>query len=591
MSRIEPHARQRLSAHTVALYGEEVGAEVAADLLVRLERFRAEHPRPAPPPPSERDVVLIAYPDHIREPDRPPLASLREFVGTHLAGLVSAVHLLPIHPWTSDDGFAVADYAAVDPAVGGWEDVEAFRPELGLMLDAVVNHISSAHPWARGWREGDPAFAGFIRTASPADDLSAVVRPRALPLLTPVETASGQRCVWTTFSPDQHDLDFATPEVLLAITDVLLDYVAHGATLLRLDAVAFLWKEVGTDCIHHPKTHEVVRLWRTVMDLVAPGTLIVTETNVPHEENVAYLGNGGDMADLVYQFPLAPLVLSAFTSGDASHLVAWARALPALEPGTSVLNVLGSHDGIGLRPAQGLIPPVEIARLVDRVRHHGGEVSFRGLPDGGVAPYELNSVYFDALNAPDEEEETAVARQVAAHCVALAMAGVPALYLHALLGSRNWAEGPALTGANRSINRRKLDRASLVAELDDPAGLRRRVLDGLGARIRARRAEPAFAPAAPQDVLDAPAPVLALRRTRPDGSAQVICVHSSSTEPVTVPLDGLPPGAVGVELCAATPDVTAGDDGRAAVDLPPLGVAWLRFAASTGTENPPPSAS
>jgi glucosylglycerate phosphorylase len=576
MARLEPSELDRLRRHLERLYGPEPADALAERFAELVTAHRAAHPSGTGAAPDEADVVLIAYPDHVRDPGVAPLRSLRELITSRLADLVSAVHLLPLHPWTSDDGFAVADFSRVDPGYGDWADVEAYRPDLGLMLDAVVNHVSAAHPWARGWREGDPRHAGFIRTEDPAADLTQVVRPRALPLLTPVPTVHGIEHVWTTFSEDQHDLDFANPQVLLAVTEVLLSYVAHGATMLRLDAVAFLWKEAGTPCIHHPSTYEIVRLWRTVVDLAAPGTLLLTETNVPHEENLTYLGSGSDQAHLVYQFPLAPLVLSAFATQDATPLTRWAAGLPALHPGTAFLNVLASHDGIGLRPAQGLLSPTEIARLVDRVRVHGGAVSFRALGDGGIAPYELNSVYFDALNPPEEPRDRAVARHVAAHSIVLALAGVPALYIHALLGSRNWQEGPQRTGLRRSINRQKLDRAELEADLDDPASLRSAVLAGLGARIRARRAEPAFAPSAPQRLLAAPAAVVAVERTRADGSARVVCLHSTSADPVTVPLGGLPAGAVGEELCGGA-SAAADAQGAAVVELPPLGVAWLRF--------------
>lgn len=576
MPSLEPRARDRILDHLRAIYGDDDAGRLGDRLVERLERFRATHPLPSRPDPDEGDVVLITYPDQVREPERAPLASLRELIEDRLADVISTVHLLPIHPSTSDDGFAVSDYAIVDPTWGTWADVEAFRPRFGLMLDAVVNHVSAGHPWAVGWRTGDPRFTGFIRTEDPEADLSAVVRPRALPLLTDVEAQHGVAHVWTTFSSDQHDLDFAVPEVLLAVTEVLLEYLARGGTMLRLDAVAFLWKEAGTSCIHHPKTHEIVRLWRTIIDLVAPGTRIVTETNVPHEENLAYLGSGGDQAHLVYQFPLAPLVLSAFATGDAGPLTRWARELAPLREGTAVLNVLASHDGIGLRPAQGVLTPSDIARLVDRVRAHGGAVSFRALPDGGVAPYELNSVYFDALNAPDEERATAVARHVAAHAVALSLAGVPAIYVHALLGSRNWREGPERTGAHRSINRSKLDRAALEAELDDPTSLRAQVLAGLRERIVARRGEPAFHPSGAQRVLDVPAPVIGIERIAPDGGVRVVCLHSTATRPVRVEVAGLPPGAPGVELCGRG-EVRVDADGVLRTALPPLGVAWYRM--------------
>jgi glycosidase len=575
---MEPLAA-RLRQHLDVVYP----SDVAARTTERLVELVAGAPRPRHPvhPPDERDVVLITYPDQVRDPagTATPLRCLRGLVDRRLDDVVTAVHLLPLHPSTSDDGFAVADYDAVDPAVGTWEDVAAFRPGLGLMLDAVVNHVSASHPWVRGWRRGDPRLAGFVRTADPAVDLSAVVRPRALPLLTPMETTRGVEDVWTTFSADQVDLDYREPDVLVAVTAVLLDYVARGATMLRLDAVAFLWKEEGTDCIHRPETHEIVKLWRTIIDEVEHGVRIVTETNVPHAENMAYLGRGDDQAHLVYQFPLAPLVLAAFTSGDATALTEWARSLPDMAPGTAVLNVLGSHDGIGLRPVQGLLPPAEIARLVDRVRAHGGAVSFRALADGGVAPYELNCVYFDALNPPDEVPHTAVARFLAAHSVPLVMAGVPALYVHALLGSRNWHEGPATTGAPRSINRQKLVVDQLERELAASDGLRRVVLDGIRARVAARRGEPAFHPEAPQRILAVHPQVFAVERTARDGTSRVLAVHNTGATPVTASLDGAPPDAAAEDLLGETGARTDGA-GACRVTLDGYEVRWLRFSAA-----------
>jgi glucosylglycerate phosphorylase len=568
----------RLAYNLRFVYDEQTAARTAASLRDLVEGFAVERRTPAAaavPEVDEQQVVLITYPDQVHEPGRAPLATLRSFLHDHLDGLRPTVHLLPVHPWTSDDGFAVADYTHVDPALGTWADVEAFRPEFGLMLDAVVNHVSAAHPWVTRWRDGDPDYAMFVRTADPADDLAAVVRPRTQPLLTAMETARGTEHVWTTFSADQVDLDYREPRVLIAVTGVLLDYLRHGATMLRLDAVAFLWKMAGTGCIHEPQTHAIVRLWRTVVDAVAPGTLIVTETNVPQGENLAYLGRGDDQAHVVYQFALSPLVLSAFTSGDARSLVRWAESLPEMAGGTTVLNILGSHDGIGLRPAQGLLPPQEIARLVDRVRAHGGAVSFRALPDGGVAPYELNSVYYDALNAPEDPEDLAIARFMAAHSVMLAMAGIPALYIHALIGSRNWVEGRHRTGLHRAVNRQKLARRALEAELADPTSLRSRVLEALRERIAVRCAEPAFHPRAAQRILSAPEEVFAVERSTVDGRSRVVCLHNTADHDVELAVDGLPGGAQVDDLCGGDP-IAAGTDGVARVTLPPYGVRWLR---------------
>ena len=287
--------RLRLQEHLSRIYGEHLADDVTGrfvQLLAEHARSRTE-PRPADLF-DETDVVLIAYGDQVRAPSEAPLATLGRFLRDHTRGVVSGLHLLPHFPATSDDGFAVADFAAVDPALGEWRHVEDLAADFRLMLDAVLNHTSASHPWFTGWLSGDPRYAGFYLDVDPATDLTSVVRPRTTPLLTPFESGEGTRHVWTTFSADQVDLNYANPEVLLAATKELLRYVGHGARMLRLDAVAFLWKQPGTPCIHLPQTHEIIRLWRTVLDAVAPGTLLVTETNVPHRENLTYFGNGAD---------------------------------------------------------------------------------------------------------------------------------------------------------------------------------------------------------------------------------------------------------------------------------------------------------
>jgi glucosylglycerate phosphorylase len=336
--------------------------------------------------------------------------------------------------------------------------------------------------------------------------------------------------VWTTFSADQVDLNYGNPAVLVAMTEVLLTYLTHGADIIRLDAIAFLWKRIGTACVHLAETHEVIRLWRALFDWVAPGALLITETNVPHDENVSYFGSGHDEAHLVYQFPLAPLVLSAFHLADASTLRDWARGLHTPSDTTSFFNFLGSHDGVGLRPAEGLLTQSEIQQLCELSKAHGGGVSWKTNADGTLSPYELNSVYFDALTEADSPEpaEVQVARFLSAQSILLALAGVPGIYVQALLGSRNWHAGVERHGSLRSINRQKLDRATLEAELDTPGSLRNLVFNGFTERIRARIAQPAFHPNGPQRVLPSAPPLFVLERTAPDGSSTILCVHNVS---------------------------------------------------------------
>ncbi|MFO7545351.1 MAG: alpha-amylase family glycosyl hydrolase, partial [Trueperaceae bacterium] len=478
---------------------------------------------------------------------------------------VNTVHLLPFYPSTSDDGFSVVDYLAVDPAVGDWSDVSSFGQDFSLMFDAVINHVSASSRWFQGFLAGEEPYVDYFLDVSPETDLSSVVRPRTLPLLTPVETVRGTRHVWTTFSADQVDLNYHTPEVLLDVVDVILAYVAHGAKILRLDAITYLWKEIGTACVHHPKTHRVIQLLRTIVDAVAPDVLLLTETNVPHVENVSYFGNGHDEAHMVYNFALPPLTLHTFASGDARPLRAWAASLDTPSEATTFFNFLASHDGIGVRPVERILAPEQVTALVERALRHGGRVSYRSEADVRQSPYELNIGYFDALSDPaaDEPLERQVDRFVAAHAIAASLAGVTGVYVHSLLGSRWDRETAKRTGVNRAINRARFDLEALERELDDPASLRALVWQRLSNLLAVRRAEPAFHPQASQEVLPAPDGVFALRR-----GGRVTCLVNVTDRPQVVEVGE----GSGRDLLSGD-TVPAEASGRHV--LPAYGVAWL----------------
>ncbi|MEP7359750.1 MAG: sugar phosphorylase, partial [Anaerolineales bacterium] len=522
----EPGASASLLPHLIAIYGEETGRATLAPLLALIDRYTPRLAQSAAHAGlSERDSLLITYGDQVQAPGRPPLRVLGEFCRAHLAGLVSGIHLLPFYPSTSDDGFSVQDYRAVDPALGDWDDVAAPGRDFRLMFDAVINHISAQSDWFQGCLRGDPRYRDYFISVSGDPDLSQVVRPRALPLLTRVATPEGERAVWTTFSADQVDLNYANPAVLLEIIDILLLYVERGAALIRLDAIAFLWKEIGTACLHLPQTHRVIQLMRAVLDLAAPHVMLITETNVPHQDNLSYFGDGANEAQLVYNFALPPLVLHSLRTGRAAELSAWAASLRLPSDRVTFFNFLASHDGIGLNPARGLLAPADIDALVEQTLAHGGLISYKHNPDGSRSPYELNINYFDALSDPagGEPPTLAVDRFMAAQAIMLALAGVPGIYFHSLLGSRGWPEGVALTGRSRTINRQKFAAADLENELADPGSLRSTVFQRYANLLRARSASAAFDPYGAQQVLPGAPALFALLRTA--RGAQVLCLQ------------------------------------------------------------------
>ena len=444
---------------------------------------------------DEKDIVLITYADQFSAKGEKALPVFTRFYNKWLSHSFSHVHLLPFYPWSSDDGFSVIDYHEVAPETGTWRDVAELKQSTSLMFDFVCNHMSAKSAWFANYLKQMPGYDDFFISVDPETDLSAVTRPRALPLLTPFTLHDGSvRHLWTTFSEDQIDLNFASPQVLIAMVDVLLHYLIEGARYIRLDAVGFMWKIPGTSCIHLEQTHQLIQLFRAITEAVAPGTVIITETNVPHKDNVSYFGNGENEAQMVYQFSLPPLVLHAVHSQDVSTLSQWAASLALPSTKTTWFNFLASHDGIGLNPLRGILPESEILSLVEKLQTEGALVNWKNNPDGTRSPYEINVTYLDALSTRESHDSERIARFILAHAVLLSFPGVPAVYIQSILGSRNDYDGVEHLGYNRAINREKYAADQIDCALEDKNSLRYPVYSALSQLIVLRRAEKAFHP-------------------------------------------------------------------------------------------------
>lgn len=473
-----------------------------------------------------KDVVLITYADMVKSEsaEQSSLNSLKEFCTLRLKGAVSAIHILPFYPWTSDDGFSVVDYREVCVEYGTWDDVSKLSEEFDLMFDLVLNHCSSKSPWFKEYVSGVEPGLNYIIEGDPKMDLSMVVRPRSTPLLTPYQTKKGERHVWTTFSADQVDLDWTSPDLLFEFLDIILYYVSIGCKILRLDAVAFLWKKIGTNCLHLPETHQIIKLIRNFLEVVAPDVVILTETNVPHEENISYFGKG-DEAHAIYQFSLPPLLLHGLLRGTSEHLTQWAANLTTPPKGCHFLNFTASHDGVGVRPLEGILPQTEILSLADEIRKRGGFVSMRTMADGSESPYELNSTYFSALSDP-KDEKLGMIRFQCSQAVALSMKGIPAVYFHSLCGTPNDLDGYKQTKLNRSVNRKKWNQDELNTLLDNQDTLAAQIFSWYTRILRIRAGCPAFHPDAHQEILNFGSDIFALRRDSTDGGISVICLFN-----------------------------------------------------------------
>jgi len=532
---------KRLLARLDFLYGREVTESVLPELL-RLMRVHLAH-KPeelkqeeksfqAAHRFSERDMILVTYGDMVRAKGKTGLAALAEFLEYYRRGdpAFSILHVLPFLPSSSDRGYAVIDFHTVSPDIGSWDEIRNLGLIYRLMFDGVLNHASSHSKAFQEMLSGNPQYKDFAITFQSPEELTAeersvLRRPRTNDVLSRFQSIYGPRWVWTTFSRDQIDLNYHNPEVLLRAVETLLFYVRAGADLIRLDAVTYLWKELGTSSASLGQTHQIVKLFRDVLDLCSPQVILVTESNVPHEENISYFGNGYDEAQLVYNFALPPLVLHAFYRENSRWLSEWAAGLQYPSPTATYLNMLDTHDGIGLAGVQSILPDEERTFLVQVARQHGAFISNRTSPEGEV-PYEINTTWYSALNLENcgETRELQVRRFVASRSIALALKGVPAVYLHSLAGSRSDVRLALQTKVKRDVNRMPLDHEMLLRNLTHPGSKLNLLSTILGRLLMTRVQHAAFHPNGEQKVLSLGNEVFALLRVSPSGDEHILCV-------------------------------------------------------------------
>lgn len=527
-----------MKSHLRSIAGEQLRAlypaEIADETLQRIEQRLQDVLENRADVPKRNDCMLITYGNSVVGEDENPLTTLHQFLKRHLDEHIGRVHILPFYPSSSDDGFAVIDYRMVDHHLGGWTDVEGLAEDFDLMFDLVINHCSRDNLWFADFIGGrDPGRRYFI-TLPEETDVSKVVRPRNTPLISAVHTYAGIRHVWNTFSDDQIDLDFSNPDVLCEFIDILWFYIERGATIIRLDAIGFLWKRLGTNCLNLPEVHAVVKLLRALVEEVAPDVRLITETNVPHAENVAYFG-ASDEAHQVYQFSLAPLLLYSFVFSDSSYLQHWATSLTPAPEGCAFLNFIASHDGIGLRPLEGLMPEERVSSLVDRMHERGGFATMRDTSEG-QKPYEINISLLSAFGGED-----GLPAHLAAHALLMSFQGTPAIYIHSLLGTQNDLELVEQTGRTRSINR-KIWQLNDIETLLATDSLQRRALDGIKHLLNCRNAQPALSPTATQTLLPSPPEAVFLRRQCNEQQLLVVCSVSSESQIIEASALGLAPG-------------------------------------------------
>jgi sucrose phosphorylase len=566
--------KSRLEAHIAQIY-PDINASTYADQLVAAMAYPAQS---APElttnnPWNEEDLVVICYANSIYAKDKVPLQTLREFCCKNFKDLVTTVHILPFYPYCADDGFSVIDYMQVNDQFGDWQDVAAIGENFRVMADLVINHCSRRSKWFDNFIEGKKPGRDYFQLGSPAEDLSQVVRPRASDLLYPVETVDGIKYVWCTFSHDQMDLNFANPELLLEFVRIVRYYLEQGVSVFRLDAIAFIWKEAGTSCINLPQTHEIVRLFRALVEHYDPRVLLITETNIPDRENLTYFGNGNE-AHMVYNFPLPPLLLNTLWSGDCTALSRWIMSLPPAQDGTTYFNFIASHDGIGLRPVEGLLDKKQQKALVKTAQKFGGQISSRALENNKLKPYEINISLFSALSGTHQGKDTwGVQRMVCAHAIMMSLEGIPAFYIHSLLGTENDLEKLKRLGQSRAINRHNWILGEIEEKLVDSSSHHSQLFEKLSGLIRIRKCQPAFHPNAVQFTLQLGPGLFGVWRQSAGRKQSIFSVTNVTDQPSEISL-----AQINLTSTSNWRDLISGQelpDRLAALELQPYQTVWI----------------
>ena len=483
---------------------------------------------------SENTILLITYADSInRGLSGKTLNDFGKFYKQYLEKFINSIHFLPFFPSSGDGGFSVKNHNDVDKAYGTWEDIQSLSKKANIMTDLVLNHSSSKGDWYKNFLDDKDPGKNYFYVVDKNYDCSKVVRPRDHDLLTEIELQNKKKFLWCTFSHDQIDLNFKNPDVLLEFIRLILKLSSYGIKIFRLDAVAFIWKQPGTTCLNLSQTHEIIKLLRDIVDQLDKNLIIVTETNLPKQENLSYFGKN-DEAHWIYNFSLPPLIVNTFLFEDSVALTKWSMKMPPAQLGNAYLNFIASHDGIGMRPAEGILSDKEIKKMLQRLKKNGSKFSMRKLSNNEEKVYEANISLFNALQFTDSDlkGKFALKRFIAAHCIILAIEGVPAFYFNSLFATKNDEETFASTGVKRNLNRYKWHYSTLVNLIKTNNTIEKNCYETFKKLISIRKIQPAFHPNATQFTLNLDKNIFAVWRQSRDRKQSIFALTNVSSKTI-----------------------------------------------------------
>ena len=480
---------------------------------------------------SEKTSLVISYGDNIYSSQSSSMKIFQKFFQKNLEKLFDTIHFLPFYPSSSDSGFAVKDHYQIDKKIGNWSDLKKISKSKKIMADVVINHASARGLWFKNFLKRKKPCKDYFLTVNSKFNTSKVVRPRDHKLLKKIKIFEKNDYLWRTFSPDQIDLNFKNPSVLLRFIKIIIYLINNGVTIFRLDAIAYLWKQNGTKCINLSQTHEIIKLLRVVTSLLNVQTLIITETNLPEKENLSYFGKNNE-ANWVYNFSLPPLLIHAFLFENSSYLNQWSRKLPSTKHGNCYLNFIASHDGIGIRPTEGILNEKTLSSFLKRLKKNGSKFSYRKVQNKSKKVYEANITVFDALRKSDFDPKGLffLERYISAHAIMVSFEGVPAVYFNSLFGKSNDEAKYIITGNNRDVNRYKWNFNNITTKLRDKKSKQSIFYRNIGALLEIKRKQKAFHPNASRFNINLGSKIFCFKRISKDKKQSIICMTNLSSK-------------------------------------------------------------
>ena len=487
---------------------------------------------------SEKTTLVICYGDSVYSERKKSIKVFQSFFQKKLKNYFNTIHFLPFYPSSSDSGFAVKDHYKVENKLGNWFDIKNVSKSSNVMADMVINHSSARGFWFKNFLKKKEPGKDYFLTVDSNFNTSKVVRPRDHKLLKKINIFKKSDYLWRTFSPDQIDLNFKNPSVLIQFIKIMIHLINNGVTIFRLDAIAYLWKENGTKCINLKQTHEIIKLLRNIIDLLNVQTTIITETNLPEKENLSYFGNN-DEANWIYNFSLPPLLIHAFLFENSSFLNKWSKNLPNTKNENCYLNFIASHDGIGIRPTEGLLNKKTLNSFLKRLKKNGSKFSYRKVQNKVKKVYEANITVFDALKKSDYDPqgEFYLERYVSAHAIMISFEGIPAIYFNSMFGTSNDEAKFIITGNNRDVNRYRWNLKNISNKLKVNNTKQSIFYNKLCNLLNIRRNQKAFHPNAQRLNLNFGSKIYGFKRISKDKKQTIICITNLSSKPQKTKID------------------------------------------------------